>query len=261
MRELLAKPADLRWSLLSVGLIAVVVALDLALGPGVVVIGLMIASPLVASRRLTPMLTAIIGLIALATAVLLGFADGIFGEVEHLTRCLTVVLGGALAVWMARLREARERVVLLFALQGSVSAVLNQAGTLADARPGVLASIGTSLGWQTAGFWEVDENADVLRRTETWHGPGVEAGPLDEASRDAAFARGEGLPGRAWDTGDPVAIADVPESDLPRAPAARAAGLRERPRLPALHGRRASSASSSSSRTSIASPTTTSSPR
>ena len=225
MRQPLAKPVDLRWSLLSAALIAIVVVLELALGAGIVLIGLLIASPLVASLRLSPRFTAIVALGAVATALLLGFPEGMFGETAHLTRVLTVVLGGALAVWMARMRVVRERVVLLFALQGSVSAVLNQATRLNDARPGVLASIGGALGWQTGSFWEVDDEAEVLRRTECWSAAGIDAGPLDAASRDAAFGRGEGLPGRAWKTGDAVAVADVRASDLPRAPAARAAGL------------------------------------
>jgi sigma-B regulation protein RsbU (phosphoserine phosphatase) len=54
-----------------------------------------------------------------------------------------------------------------------------------------------------------------------WHLPGIEGTAFERFSRQIAFARGEGLPGRAWGTGEPAWVAEAP---FPRSVAAQRNG-------------------------------------
>lgn len=55
--------------------------------------------------------------------------------------------------------------------------------------------IGSTLGWAATEFWVVDQVGQVLRRRSCW--------PAHSHDPDR-LERGAGLPGRAWDTGEPV---------------------------------------------------------
>ena len=83
-------------------LVVTVVAIPLD-SPGPVLV-LLAAGPLIASTRCGAVVTAIVGLLALALAIALGAA----GEPEHLTAALAVAAGGAIAVIAAHLRSGRE---------------------------------------------------------------------------------------------------------------------------------------------------------
>jgi PAS domain S-box-containing protein len=91
-----------------------------------------------------------------------------------------------------------------------------------------LEAIGEGLGWQLGAAWEPPPGRpDELVCVETWCGPEVDGDEFMALSRTITLGRGEGLPGRVWDTGEPAWIADVQsDPNFPRAPAARRAGLR-----------------------------------
>jgi signal transduction histidine kinase/ActR/RegA family two-component response regulator len=66
----------------------------------------------------------------------------------------------------------------------------------------------------------------VLRCLELWHVPWRRFPAFEAASRGRTFARGVGLPGRAWASGTPAWIPDVVVDDnFPRAPIAAREGL------------------------------------
>jgi diguanylate cyclase (GGDEF)-like protein/PAS domain S-box-containing protein len=71
-------------------------------------------------------------------------------------------------------------------------------------------------GWDCAEFWKLDETAGVLRRYAEWAAPDIEAArSFADASRDMVFRPGVGLVGAAWQSGEPLWIADTLED--PRA--------------------------------------------
>jgi GAF domain-containing protein len=75
-------------------------------------------------------------------------------------------------------------------------------------------------------LWEV-EDRDTLRCVEVWSAPGTNSREFLEATRHTRFRKGQGLPGRAWATGDAVLLGDLlHESEEPRALAAMRGGLR-----------------------------------
>src|SRR6266487_5266 len=76
------------------------------------VIALLDAGPLLAAATLDARSTGIVGLYAVAIAVLLGVPDGIFGTTDHLLRCLGVATAGALGVFIAHRRAGQEQALV-----------------------------------------------------------------------------------------------------------------------------------------------------
>jgi PAS domain S-box-containing protein len=91
-----------------------------------------------------------------------------------------------------------------------------------------LEAIGEGLGWCLGAAWEPrSPKAEELVMVETWCAPGVDEAEFVELSRSMILARGEGLPGRVWATGEPAWIRDVQnDRNFPRSGAARRVGLR-----------------------------------
>ena len=84
--------------------------------------------------------------------------------------------------------------------------------------------LGTQLGWQFGAFWLVDKAVGQLRCAAIWQS-GSYAG-FEATTRARTFPRGSGLPGTAWETGEPVWMKDIRDVDrMPRQEIARREGL------------------------------------
>src|SRR5918993_4462434 len=100
-------------SMLVAALVTSAIALlDAGTGGPAILLGLLIAGPLLAAASLDAQHTAMVGLYALGLAVLLGILDGIVGTTEHLLGCLVVATGAALGAWLAHRRIQQERLLL-----------------------------------------------------------------------------------------------------------------------------------------------------
>jgi len=109
----------------------------------------------------------------------------------------------------------------------AVTRVLAEADSLETATPRILSAICESLDWEVGAIWRLDENAQVLRSLRVWHAPHAESPRWENATRELAIAKGMGLPGRVWETGEPAWIADIPrDTEFPRAQIALKEGLR-----------------------------------
>ncbi len=121
--------------------------------------------------------------------------------------------------------------------QYAVARALAESSSLAEAAPRILQAICEPLGWEHGGLWRVDAAAGVLRCVETWRPPGLAFPGFEEQSRRLAFASGEGLPGRVWESRRPAFIPDVAGDDnFPRARVASREGLRGALGTPILLG-------------------------
>jgi serine phosphatase RsbU (regulator of sigma subunit) len=89
-----------------------VALLDAWTGARPVLLGLLIAGPLLAAANLHPLPTALVGLYALALAVLLGIPGGSFASTDHLLGCLVVATGAALGGFIAQRRAEQERALV-----------------------------------------------------------------------------------------------------------------------------------------------------
>lgn len=89
-------------------LVTVIAVADAVLAERVVLLGLLAVPPLVAAATDGPEATAFAGLSAVVAAIALGPVDHIWGTVDHLTRCVALVVVSALAVWLAFRRKAAD---------------------------------------------------------------------------------------------------------------------------------------------------------
>ena len=108
----------------------------------------------------------------------------------------------------------------------STASLLAAATPLAQVSDHVLRTICENLERDVGALWSVDREAGVMRCLGVWSRPGVEAAEFVGVTRASTFARGVGLPGRVWATGQAAWIADVVrDANFPRAPVARRVGL------------------------------------
>lgn len=120
----------------------------------------------------------------------------------------------------------RKKVERRLAAHHAVTDVLAEAESPKDALPHLLRAICEGLGWVTGAMWLVDQRHDVLRCVEQWQMPSADVEAFTRRTSEITFAKGVGLPGRVWDTGEPAWIEDVVEDpNFPRAPDAEKGGL------------------------------------
>jgi diguanylate cyclase (GGDEF)-like protein len=105
-----------------------------------------------------------------------------------------------------------------------MTSVLAAAGSVEGSISALLPALADALGFAFGALWRVDEQAGELRCGALWEA-GSSTNSFASLSRELPLDRGIGLPGRAWETGAPVATVDLCGEDCPRAPAAARDGL------------------------------------
>ncbi|HEX6584818.1 MAG TPA: SpoIIE family protein phosphatase [Thermoleophilaceae bacterium] len=200
-------------------------AIDLAVGSSVMLVQLLVAGPLIAATGASARNTGAVALLALALAVVLGFASDAFGSSEHLVGVGVVAVGGLLAVIIATLRAQRERDAARLQVQYGVARALAEADSLEEGAPGLLQAIARPLGRQVGQFWSMGDD-ELLHCVAHWHERGMDVGEFERASRELRFPLGEGLPGDVWQRGRPVWLGDsIAQGTFLRTKEAHAAGL------------------------------------
>jgi PAS domain S-box-containing protein len=107
-----------------------------------------------------------------------------------------------------------------------VARALVEASTFADAAPKILEAVCKALDWEYGALWTIDQEANVLRCGQIWPAESVNFPDFHAICRTSTFARGVGLPGRVWATGQPSWIRDVvKDPNFPRARVAAREGL------------------------------------
>ena len=125
----------------------------------------------------------------------------------------------------------------LQAVEHAVARILAETDRPVEAYASVLEAIGGSLGWELGAVWELGPDDGRLRCLRTWHA-GDGAPEFESLSERIALARGEGLPGRVLEEGEPVWLVDAPEDgNFPRAAVARRGGLHAAFGFPLLSAR------------------------
>jgi diguanylate cyclase (GGDEF)-like protein/PAS domain S-box-containing protein len=104
---------------------------------------------------------------------------------------------------------ARKRAAELQELEHKVTRSLAEAETTAAGAGAVLRAICETLGWECGRYFEVDEQAGVLRFAAAWGRPERAVEQFIEISRRLIYRRGEGLSGHVWQTGEPLWVSDV----------------------------------------------------
>jgi diguanylate cyclase (GGDEF)-like protein/PAS domain S-box-containing protein len=109
---------------------------------------------------------------------------------------------------IARDVTAARRDEQLLALEHAIARGLAVAENARTALVEVLRTICLAENWEHGSYWRADEAAAVMRFGQAWHVPGDDLQRYTESSREVVFPPGVGLVGIAWQTGEPVWVAD-----------------------------------------------------
>ena len=104
---------------------------------------------------------------------------------------------------------ARKRMEDLQALEHAVTRSLAAADSASAALKTVIRAICETLNWECGRYWQVDQQADLLRAGESWSvaDPAIEQ--FVAAKREIVIQPGVGLAGQAWRSGEPTWVADI----------------------------------------------------
>lgn len=107
----------------------------------------------------------------------------------------------------------------------------------ASYRRDILSTVGDSMGWIVGTLFLPDAAGEVLEPGAVWTARYHRGEAFERATRASRFARGQGLPGRVWDSGEPAWLTEVSaDPNFPRAAAARADGLHSGIGIPLVAG-------------------------
>lgn len=146
-------------------------------------------------------------------------------------------MSSALDPGLSRKITARRRMEQRLALHYAITRILSRSIDFVESTHEILQTVCESLGWQVGVLWAVEHQAQVLRCIDVWHRPSMKVDEFETAIRTRTFERGVGLPGRIWDTSQPVWIPNLSnDSTFLRAAFAEQAGLRGGFGFPVLLG-------------------------
>ena len=197
---------------------AVVVVVDLSVDTAALLIQLLLVGPLIAALGATTRQTIFVSVLAVAISMPLGANTDAFGSDRYFVATGVLLIGGALAILIARLRHELERDSARLSAQYGVARAIATADNFDEAAPSVLESIARPLGRQVANFWAPDDDG-ALRCVAQWHESGMNFDEFQRAARELVLRPGEGFPGQAWQTERPVWLATrSPQGSSPAAP-------------------------------------------
>lgn len=121
--------------------------------------------------------------------------------------------------------------------ENATTRILAESNAQSEAIPKILQAICESLGWERGEFWSVDSQGKALRCVESWHQEFFQVSEFKAVTAQLSFARGEGLPGRVWASGEPSWMSNVVENpSFLRGAIAAKAGLHGAFAFPILAG-------------------------
>jgi len=103
----------------------------------------------------------------------------------------------------------RKRAEQMLGLEYAVARCLDGADNSSDALRAVIRALCQTLNWDCGRFLRADDAAGVLRLVEFWNVPNATIEEFLAASQGIAYGPGEGMPGKVWQSGQPLWIADI----------------------------------------------------
>jgi diguanylate cyclase (GGDEF)-like protein/PAS domain S-box-containing protein len=110
---------------------------------------------------------------------------------------------------LARRITKRKRAEELLRLEHTVARSVTEADSVAAALKAVIRAVCEAQDWECGRFFRVDEEAGTLHFAESWSKPGPQFELFMERSRKIVYTPGVGLAGKAWQSGEPLWVADV----------------------------------------------------
>jgi len=97
------------------------------------------------------------------------------------------------------------------ALQYAVTQILSEFTDLLESAKHILKVARENLDWEVGVLWSVDREAQVMRCVDFSQASFMKVNEFEKLTRATVFAKGEGLPGRIWASGEPAIIQNVVE--------------------------------------------------
>jgi PAS domain S-box-containing protein len=119
----------------------------------------------------------------------------------------------------------RYRTEQRLAAQLALTNILNEQTPFSETARHVMQTICENLGWDLGGLWRVDEQAGLLLCTDAWAAAESDLELTRELCLGGSMKRGEGLPGRVWESAKPVWVTEFRGDRFPRAPIASRGGM------------------------------------
>ena len=94
-------------------------------------------------------------------------------------------------------------------MEHSVTRVLSEADSISAGLQGMLRVICETEGWDCGRYYALDVRAGLLRFAESWCIANDSVRDFIERTRDMVFATGQGLAGKAWQSGEPIWSPDI----------------------------------------------------
>ncbi len=111
-------------------------------------------------------------------------------------------------------------------LHYATAQILSEAGSVDEARPKILGTICETLDWDMGAVWDLDPETGGMHCVEVWHVLEIDITEFDRVNSEAVMHRGEGLAGKAWESGEPQWIVDLAGAEnYINAPIAAACGM------------------------------------
>jgi PAS domain S-box-containing protein len=107
----------------------------------------------------------------------------------------------------------RKHAELRLNVQHSITRILSESASMADAGPKVIETICRCLDWQLGEICTLDRETNLLVCRDCWHVPTNDLTQFASGARQLTFAPGVGLPGRVWNSGRPAWISDLSSDD------------------------------------------------
>ena len=92
---------------------------------------------------------------------------------------------------------------------GSLPSVLMASSELDESIPSILKVICEGVGWDVGVCWMTDDDSRVLLSPHIWHTSSIQISRLLAFGRHSSYARGSGMPGRVWASGEPSWQANI----------------------------------------------------
>lgn len=93
--------------------------------------------------------------------------------------------------------------------ENAISLSVNQTTEIHEEAARILRAVCSNFGWEVGILWSLDQSESALVLEQAWCSLESDLAQFEEESRHRTFARGEGIPGSVWSTGNPLWCADL----------------------------------------------------
>jgi PAS domain S-box-containing protein len=148
--------------------------------------------------------------------------------------------GAAMVGPIQRAYELRKESEEQLRLLQTITSELATATDLSAALKIVVRHVCEKTGWELGVAWLPNKDRTALECDSVWPESAPDLKEFQSATEQMQFKRGVGLPGRVWKSKTPAWVEDITnDPNFPRAPAAKAAGLKTGVGIPILSGDKA----------------------